>query len=187
MAYIYKHIRKDTNEVFYIGIGENNRRITSTNNRNSHWKNIVNKFGYDAEIIEDGLTWEEACNKETEWIKHYGRRDLNEGTLVNLTNGGDGTFGKIVSTETRKKQSNSKLGKNNPLFGKTRDDHSNWLLNNHPNKKIVYQYTLDDIFVKKWICAREVFNTLGISYKNISSCCLGKRNTAGGFKWKYIN
>jgi hypothetical protein len=111
MAYIYKHIRKDTNEVFYIGIGEDKYRITSNASRNSHWKNIVNKVGYDAEIIDDDLTWEQACSKEIEFIKYYGRKDLNEGTLVNMTNGGEGTIGAIHTLETKEKIGNALRGK----------------------------------------------------------------------------
>jgi hypothetical protein len=36
------------------------------------------------------LSWEEACEKEIELIEMYGRRKLGEGTLVNLTEGGQG-------------------------------------------------------------------------------------------------
>jgi hypothetical protein len=90
MAYIYKHIRKDTNEVFYIGIGKASYRIQSKQSRNPMWHNIVNKTEYIAEIIEDGLNWQIACIKEKELISFYGRRDLGMGTLVNMTDGGDG-------------------------------------------------------------------------------------------------
>jgi ribosomal protein L37AE/L43A len=90
MSYIYKHTRKDTNEVFYIGIGKALNRIQSKLSRNPMWHNIVNKTEYVAEMIEDGLTWEEACIKEKELISFYGRRDLGIGTLVNMTDGGDG-------------------------------------------------------------------------------------------------
>ena len=94
MAYVYKHIRKDTNEVFYIGIGSDikYKRANDTNNRNKYWKNITNKTDYIVEIIEDNLTWEQVCDIEVKLIKHYGRKDLNEGSLVNMTNGGDGTL-----------------------------------------------------------------------------------------------
>lgn len=90
MAYIYKHIRKDTNEVFYIGIGKASYRIKSKQSRNPMWHNIVNKTEYIAEIIEDGLSWEDACIKEKQLIELYGRRDMGMGTLVNMTDGGDG-------------------------------------------------------------------------------------------------
>jgi len=111
MAYTYKHIRKDNNDVFYVGIGKTKKRLYSHSNRNKHWKNIVNKVGYDAEIIEDNLTWEEACGKEKELIMYYGRFDLGLGKLVNMTNGGDGVNGLIHTAEHRMKNSLSNKNK----------------------------------------------------------------------------
>ena len=105
MAYVYKHIRLDTNEVFYIGIGKSKRRITTTYDRSGWWHNVVNKAGFIAEIIENELSWETACEREKYWIKFYGRRDLKEGNLVNMTNGGDGGFGMVHTDETKRKLS----------------------------------------------------------------------------------
>ena len=99
MALVYKHLRKDTNEVFYIGIGKDNKRPYHKSHRSSHWKSIVNKTDYEIEIIENDLTWEEACERERYWIKFYGRKDLNEGSLVNMTDGGDGTVGHSLTLE----------------------------------------------------------------------------------------
>ena len=122
MAYIYKHIRKDTDDVFYIGIGKTKRRATDRNNRNDRWTKVVNKVGFDVEIIEDGLSWEEACEAEKKLIKEYGRADLGEGKLVNMTDGGDGINNYSHSDETRKLMSQragrSMKGELNPQFGK---------------------------------------------------------------------
>jgi hypothetical protein len=121
MAYVYRHIRLDTNEIFYIGIGsENNdyKRAYTKRNRNKHWRNIVNKTDYEVEIVLDNLTWDEACTKEIEFIKLYGRKDLNEGTLCNLTDGGEGPLGFVHSQESREKLSKSKIGKPTPTKGK---------------------------------------------------------------------
>lgn len=110
MAYIYKHIRKDTNEIFYIGIGKLKRRLHSTKNRNAHWKHIVDKCGFISEIIEDNLSWEEACEKEKLLIKQYGRIDLGTGVLVNMTEGGEG-FVSNHSDISKIKMSIAKSGK----------------------------------------------------------------------------
>jgi len=130
MAYVYKHIRKDTNEVFYIGIGKTKRRATDKNNRNNRWTKLVNKVGFDVEIIKDGLSWEDACKLEIKLIKEYGRADMKEGCLVNMTNGGDGFIGEhseetknklreiYDSPEYRKKLSELKKGKSTGRFGK---------------------------------------------------------------------
>lgn len=103
MAYIYKHIRKDNDNVFYIGIGNDKeyKRATDKKSRNRHWNFIVKKVGFEFEIIEDNLSWEEACEKEKYWIKKYGRKDLNEGELVNMTDGGEGLNN--PSTEIKEK------------------------------------------------------------------------------------
>ena len=113
MAYIYRHIRKDTQEVFYIGIGSDKNYGRSKNKikRNSHWKSIVKITDYEVEIIMDEITWDEACRKEKEFIALYGRRDLNKGTLTNMTDGGDGRYKSNHSEETKRKLSLLNKGK----------------------------------------------------------------------------
>lgn len=53
------------------------------------------------------------------------------------------------------------------------------------NKKKVIQLTLENEYMKEWESAREVYNTLNICYKKISSVCNGKMLSAGGFKWVF--
>ena len=95
MAYVYRHIRIDKNEPFYIGIGKDDtyKRAyqSSKTKRSDFWHNIASR-GYEVEILMDNLTWEQACEKEKEFISIYGRKDLGQGSLVNLTNGGDGAI-----------------------------------------------------------------------------------------------
>lgn len=106
MAYVYRHIRLDSNTVFYIGIAIKKCRINSSKSRNKYWHNIVNKHGMFAEIIEDGLTWNQACEREKYWINYYGKENLS-----NLTDGGDGSPGRKLSNETKSKISMSHKGK----------------------------------------------------------------------------
>jgi len=127
MAYVYRHIKLDKNEVFYVGIGSDEKyeRSKTSKNRNLHWHNITKKTPYEVEIILDNLTWEEACEKEKEFIRLYGRRDLKEGTLVNMTDGGEGAFGILVSEETKQKirENHADIsGDKNPMYGKKRAD-----------------------------------------------------------------
>lgn len=96
----YHHLRKDTQEVFYVGIGEPNRPYED-GSRNPHWHHIVDKVGYEVLIIKENITWEEACQWEISEIKKIGRRDLGLGPLVNLTDGGEGTQGVIITDERR--------------------------------------------------------------------------------------
>jgi hypothetical protein len=115
MAYVYKHIRLDKNEPFYIGIGFDNagkyKRAHCARGRNNIWGKIVNKTKYIVEIIEDGVSNEEIFEREKYWIKVFGRLDNKTGILSNLTDGGEATLGWIPSDETRKKISEAKVGR----------------------------------------------------------------------------
>jgi hypothetical protein len=59
----------------------------------------------------EGLSGEEANKKEVEFILLYGRRDLKTGTLVNMTDGGEGARGAIRSPESREKNRKAQTGK----------------------------------------------------------------------------
>jgi hypothetical protein len=113
MAYLYRHIRLDKNEPFYIGIGSNNdgyKRAYCKDKRNVHWRNIVQKNEYRVDIIIDDLTLEEAREKEIWFISLYGRKNINNGLLTNLNNGGEGNFGWKPTEEQNKKNSEAHKG-----------------------------------------------------------------------------
>lgn len=124
--YLYRHIRSDKNEPFYIGMGtvykqdENSKtetvfykRAYSIQHKNNIWKKIVNKTKYEVDIILESNNYEFIKSKELEFIKLYGRINLKTGILSNLTNGGDGTIGYTHSKEfkdnCKKRMSGSKL------------------------------------------------------------------------------
>ena len=113
MAVVYIHKRNDTNNVFYVGIGNSKYRATSKTGRSEYWKRIVNKHGREVEIIAKDLTWADACKLEVLLISQYGRLDLKTGNLVNMTDGGEGMSN--PSKETRAKLSKSKMGNTNTL------------------------------------------------------------------------
>jgi group I intron endonuclease len=116
MAYVYKHIRLDTNDVFYIGISEFDAyRPYNKQKRNQFWKNIVAISDYKVEITHQDICIEEAKAIERYLISFYGRKNLRQGTLCNLTDGGEGCSGLVVSEKTREKF----RGKNNYMYGKT--------------------------------------------------------------------
>lgn len=122
MAYVYQHIRLDTDEVFYIGIGsDTNGEFVRANNvrdrKNRYWNNIVNKVGYRVEILTDGINWEDACEEERRLIKRYGRVS-DGGVLTNITEGGDGVWGLKQDTELLNRLSKINKGDENPMWGK---------------------------------------------------------------------
>jgi len=123
--YIYRHIRPDTNEVFYIGKGYSLskghfNRANEKHGRNKWWMRVVEKNSgeYKVEILFKCATENECNQKEIEFITLYGRRDLNKGTLVNLTDGADGSIGYVMSDENKKKLSDKWAGEKHPNFGK---------------------------------------------------------------------
>lgn len=111
MAIVYRHWRKDKNEVFYVGIGKNESRAFDFLRRNKVWKGIKKRTDVDVEIVARDLTWVDACELEKLMIQEYGRFDLGTGRLVNMTDGGDGAFGLKHSQETIDKRADSNRGK----------------------------------------------------------------------------
>lgn len=103
MAHVYRHIRLDKNEPFYIGIGMDDlgkRAYDKKARRSEWWNRIANKHEYVVEILFQNVSIEFAKEKEKEFIALYGRIDLGTGTLCNLTNGGDGINGWKATSET---------------------------------------------------------------------------------------
>ena len=99
--YVYSHINAITKEVFYIGKGKDKRAYIKRG-RSKYWKRIVNKYGYEIEIIHSNLSNEEACKLEKEYILKYGRRDIGTGILINFTDGGEGTLNRPMNDKTKK-------------------------------------------------------------------------------------
>jgi len=171
--YLYRHIRLDKDEPFYIGIGTNDLKMKylragSKYNRSDYWRRITNKTSYDVEILYESSDYEFIKEKEIEFIKLYGRKNLNLGPLCNLTDGGDGTIGFIVSEETKEK-----------------------LKINRKNRKVifsvnVYQYDLKGNFIKKWNSISEASKSINVGKSYLSR--LIKLNNNGnfcrGYFWK---
>jgi len=127
--YLYRHIRLDKNEPFYIGIGTKNKkdlefndyfRATSRKSRNKIWKSILAKTDYAVEILLESDNYDFIKQKEIEFIALYGRKNLNNGSLVNLTDGGDGALGVILSMEARQKISIKSSNKSEEHLDKIR-------------------------------------------------------------------
>lgn len=51
--------------------------------------------------------------------------------------------------------------------------------------KPVLQFDLLGNFIREWPSMIKVYEELGISRGNISSCCSGKLKTVGGFVWRF--
>ena len=113
--YTYAFLREDKTP-YYIGKGRG-KRIYSTNRTIRAPKDKSRIL-----FLKKGLTEAEAFKHEVYMIFVLGRKDLGTGILRNLTNGGEGTSGAVVSVETRKKLSVAKSGENNPQFSVPRTE-----------------------------------------------------------------
>lgn len=82
--------------------------------------------------------------------------------------------GKHHSEETKQK-----ISENNAMKDKFGSE--------NPSSKQVAQYDKQTLeLIKVWDSMMDVQRELGIAQQNISKCCKGKRKSAGGFVWKYI-
>lgn len=177
-------------------------RAYNKNLRTKFWKNVYNKHGLVVNILLESDDRNFIIEKEIELINLHGRRDLKTGNLVNLTAGGEGTNGRSPditkqvalknkgkkrtqevkekfrqiklnqSVETRKKISESHMGKEQP-----------W------SYKPVLQFDKKGVFIQKWESISHACKILGIQQTYISRCCNKhkSRKTAGGFKWEFFN
>lgn len=112
MAYVYIHKTKDEGKPFYIGISEKKNgynRAKNKRGRNPYWNRVVKKHGFTYEILNEGLSWEEAQEYEKKYIKEYKEKGYK---LTNMTKGGEGTIGykrpkeelrKIIDKQSKKK------------------------------------------------------------------------------------
>jgi hypothetical protein len=159
--YLYRHIRLDKNEPFYIGIGtkkdnyntcktEYYRAFSKQRKDSKIWKLVVKKTNYKVEILLESDNYFDIKQKEKEFIKLYGRIDLGTGTLANMTDGGDGTLGVIVSEETRKK---------------LQEAHKN---RTYYHGKKIYQYDLEGNFIKEWANITQASKSINVCKSNLS-------------------
>lgn len=183
--FVYRHRRLDNNNIFYVGIGIKRKSHSLTikseyerafviKKRSNFWKNICKKTEYKVEILMECNSKERVINIEKQLIKFYGRKDLNTGTLVNFTSGGEGLqelneevekirVSKIsiaLKNRIRKKETFAKISESNC-------------------KKVIRSDG------KEFDSITQASKELNISISAISKTLKNEKYTAGGFKWKY--
>lgn len=188
--FVYRYIRLDLNEPFYIGVGTKPKQYASyigeykraleKHNRNKYWLHLVNLNNYEVEIIFETNDYNTALEKEIEFIKLYGRKDLGTGTLVNNTNGGEGRNGAKLSKEhiailikCHNKRKGIPLKKDDPRL----------LIRLKP----VLQYDLDGNFIKRYNSIKEAREETGLPSTQIYKKLNNKPTKTKNFIWKYEN
>lgn len=107
-------------EPFYVGKGKG-YRYKDLNSRNYYFKNKINKIKkFDLESIivklKEDIKEKDSFILESKLIKAIGRKDIDEGPLINFTDGGEGVSGYKFSENHRKLLSDRNSGINNPMY-----------------------------------------------------------------------
>lgn len=77
---------------------------------------------------------------------------------------------------------------NNGLCENVRNKAKINILKASESEKIkINQYNLQGKFIRQWDYIRQIQNVLKINNANIVACCKGKRKSAGGYVWRYVN
>ena len=103
--YVYAYLRQDGTP-YYIGKGKGNRAFRKDKNEIKLPKDPSRIIFIETNLSEIG-----AFALERMMIRWYGRKDNGTGILRNMTDGGDGVAGLVVSQETRDKLSVARKGK----------------------------------------------------------------------------
>ena len=122
--YVYHYCDPESGTPFYVGKGKGRRAYVHLTacKRPKHCcydaffykklrKMLSKGIEPTIEIIQRFSKSEEALKFEVSDIKRIGRRNLGLGPLTNLTDGGEGSLGYVISNETKQKISNALLGR----------------------------------------------------------------------------
>ena len=98
MFYTYAHA-KPNGTIFYIGKGKT-KRAWDRNGRSEYWTRIVNKHGFEVQILANWKTEQEAFDHEILLISCF--KDMGY-ELANHTDGGEGPSGMQHTDEAKLK------------------------------------------------------------------------------------
>ena len=162
--HVYAYLREDGSP-YYIGKGRDRWRWAQKHNVKIPPKERIR-------FVADYLTNEEACAKEIALIKLLGRKDLGTGILRNLTDGGEGAPGKVVSEQQKGKQREKMKGRNTSTMsdegknilselmkGNLRTLGKRWKRSNYK----IYCKELN----KEWESFRMCYEDLGVNKKSL--------------------
>ena len=203
VVYIHKNI---LNGKVYVGQTCNLSERWRNNGKNYFnsikFYNAIKKYGWDnfKHIVLCKTCKDRALLLEKTLVKYYKSRNLS----YNITDGGEDSIpsmlgrhhtdeakkkiseaGKRPCTEqTKRKIGLANRGANNGMYGKPISDYARKLVIERFSKAVL-QLDSNDNIINRFSSASEAEGHLNGKGSHISCCCLGKRKTAYGYKWKY--
>jgi hypothetical protein len=181
--YVYVHKRADDGRVFYVGKGSG-RRAFKASGRKDHWRNIVRKHGKTVQLVETGLTEEAAFSMEIELIAFLREHEVG---LCNITIGGDGPSGTVISEAQRAKLRAANLGAKRSLSMRRAMSLARRRSAIQPRAKRVSCLETGELFPSSSAAARTMRKRgrTKATGPYISSAAAGKFPTAYGYTWRY--
>lgn len=201
---VYKITNKVNNKV-YIGISSKGasarfREHIYAAEHGSPYKihKAINKYGKDNflfEVIDFCNSWDELVEKEQYYISLYDSKNDEKG--YNMTDGGDGTFGRQQSEETKEKIRQKAIGREVTETTRIKLSEAGKVLTEarkayfesgnigSTRKKAVLQYTKDGDFLKEYSGVNEAHRETGIAASTLISA-LKHKNIVGSKVNPYI-
>ena len=170
--------------------------------RNIKFYHAIQKYGWDNfnHIVLCKTCKDRALLLEKTLVKYYKSRNLS----YNITDGGEDSIPSMLgkhhteeakkkisdagkrpcSEETKRKIGLANRGSNNGMYGKTISDYARRMVIERFSKPVL-QLDLNNNIINRFSSASEAERYLRGKGSHIGCCCLGKRKTAYGYRWKY--
>lgn len=166
-----KKSNRKTHHGFYRRFYDHLRSLSLNAHHSKYLQAVVNKYGID------GLVFKiiEACDESLSRNQIAEREQYYINLLKPVYNSFDTVYpkGRLWTEEDKKKTSLRMKGK---ALSKTVYEKI---------KKPIYQMDMSNNLIKEYSSRKEAAEALNIDASSITNCTLGKRKSAGGYKWSY--
>lgn len=172
--------------LFYIGKGSE-KRAQSLKGRNKYWHRVVQKYGKpDIQVLANWGTNEEACSHEILLIDCFKKLGHE---LVNMTSGGEGTYGvapwnkgKPWGAEIKAKQGVKNIG-NKYWVGRK---HTSETIAKQKQAKAQFKFVGINVTTGEAITVvgKQTMKEAGFTSTHIYRCADGKSKTHKGYTWR---
>jgi hypothetical protein len=206
--YVYAYFMPSAELPFYIGKGCGRRlwdhlKPSSIKRRDRHLycrlaKMLKEGVRPEVKVVEESLSGSDAAALEVNLIRRYGRIDNGTGVLVNHTDGGEGTSGRVVTETARKKISAATKGKLIPP--EIRKRMSEAQLDKTPAErrrfkeryrqtggKAVCSFNLETGGIVKVYDAMRAVDEDGFRSQHVWRVVQGRRRSHKGLGWRYAD